>query len=62
MTDELRTLCSAAVDTPTPERGRRLEELVLADPAARRFVRSISICMRAQVGRRRSRDAGKRRA
>ncbi len=39
MTDELRTLCSATVEgTLTPEQSRRLEELVLADPAARRFV------------------------
>ncbi|MCE9568336.1 MAG: FecR domain-containing protein [Planctomycetes bacterium] len=39
MTDELRTLCSAIVEgTLTPEQSRRLEELVLADPGARRFV------------------------
>ena len=39
MTDELRELSSAAVDGRlTPEQTRRLEELVLADPAARRFL------------------------
>ena len=39
MTDELRTLCSATIEgILTPEQSRRLEELVLADQAARRFV------------------------
>src|SRR4051794_33490168 len=39
MTDGLRMLCSATVEgTLTPEQSRRLEERVLADPAARRFV------------------------
>lgn len=39
MTDELRTLCSALVEgTLAPEEGRRLEELTLGDPAARRAV------------------------
>ncbi|MBA4188105.1 MAG: iron dicitrate transport regulator FecR [Planctomycetaceae bacterium] len=39
MTEELRTLCSATVEgTLTPEQTQRLEVLVQADPAARRFV------------------------
>jgi ferric-dicitrate binding protein FerR (iron transport regulator) len=39
MTDELQALCSALVEgSLAPEQGRRLEELTLADPVARRAV------------------------
>lgn len=39
MTDELRELCSAAVEgTLTPGQSRRLGELIAADPGARRFL------------------------
>lgn len=39
MTDELRDLCSAVIDGAlTPDQARRLEEMVSADPAARRYL------------------------